>query len=89
MKYQLAELFSLIPFQKDRDSERLYKWQHCFLTQEPLGKHIVACQLGRVYNKEAVIERLLDKTQLMPRSAAHIKSIKVSFPFISLSHRFA
>lgn len=63
-------------FQKDRDSERLYKWQHCFLTQEPLGKHIVVCQLGRVYNKEAVIERLLDKTQLMPRSAQHIKSIK-------------
>lgn len=61
------------PEQKDKDSERLFKWQHCHLTQEPLRKPIAACQLGRLYNKEAVIERLLDKST---PDLGHIKSLK-------------
>lgn len=64
-------------FQKDQDSVRLYKWQHCALTQEPLDKPIVACELGRLYNKEAIIEKLLNaKSEGSSQGADHIKSLK-------------
>eukprot|EP00095_Tigriopus_kingsejongensis_P005351 maker-scaffold34_size539781-snap-gene-0.17 protein:Tk05351 transcript:maker-scaffold34_size539781-snap-gene-0.17-mRNA-1 annotation:"upf0549 protein c20orf43 homolog" len=62
--------------QKDKDSERLTRWQHCRLTQERLGKRIVACQLGGLYQKEAIIERLLDPGQIFPDNCGHIKSIR-------------
>merc|ERR1712110_1044137 len=48
------------PEQKDKDSVRLYKWQHCHLTQQKLTKPIVACELGFLYSKEVIIEKLLD-----------------------------
>jgi len=65
------------PEQKDQDSVRLYKWQHCALTQEPLDKPIVACELGRLYNKEAIIEKLLNaKSEGSSQGADHIKSLK-------------
>lgn len=68
------------PEQKDKDSVRLYKWRHCALTQEPLDKPVVACELGRLYNKEAIIEKLLNaksegKTS-ESNTADHIKSLK-------------
>ena len=37
--------FLFYVFQKDVDSARLYKWAHCALTQEPLQKPVVACEL--------------------------------------------
>lgn len=49
------------PENKDKDSVRLYKWQYCHLTQEKIVRPIVACQLGRLYNKEAIIKILLQK----------------------------
>lgn len=65
------------PEQKDLDSVRLFKWQHCALTQEPLDKPIVACELGRLYNKEAIIEKLLNaKSEGSSQGADHIKSLK-------------
>jgi hypothetical protein len=36
----------------------------------------VACGLGRLYNKDAVIEALLDRSNL-PETAQHIKNLKV------------
>ena len=62
---------------------RLYKWQHCHLTQQKLIKPIVACELGFLYNKEAIIEKLLDSKGNKDSSssnndlASHIKSLKV------------
>ena len=69
------------PEQKDKDSERLFQWQHCHLTQETLRRPVVACQLGRLYNKEAILRRLLDKKSGNVEdngatSADHIKSLK-------------
>ena len=73
------------PEQKDKDSVRIYKWQYCNLTQQPLIRPIVACELGRLYNKEAIIEKLLeDKSgnqangdKLIPEASAdHINSLK-------------
>lgn len=63
------------PEQKDKQSELSFRWGHCAITQNPLQKPIVACQLGRLYSKLAVIESLLDKSKLPP-SACHIKSLK-------------
>lgn len=66
-------------FQKDADSVRLYKWQHCAMTQEPLEKPVVVCELGRLYNKEAIIEKLLNvKSEGSSNDAVtdHIKSLK-------------
>jgi len=51
------------PEQKDKDSERIAKWKSCNLTQQPLQSPIVACELGHLYNKESVIEFLLDRTK--------------------------
>jgi len=69
------------PEQKDPDSVRLYKWQHCALTQEPLQKPVVACELGRMYNKEAIIEMLLNAksegtSSDRDRVAEHIRNLK-------------
>nr|ACO11262.1 UPF0549 protein C20orf43 homolog [Caligus rogercresseyi] len=66
------------PEQKDKDSVRLYKWRHCSLSQEALSKPILACELGRLYNKESILRHLLDrkdpqKTDL-PRS--HLRGLK-------------
>ena len=67
--------------QKDPNSVRLYKWQHCALTQEPLQKPVVACELGRMYNKEAIIEKLLNAksegtSSDRDRVAEHIRNLK-------------
>ena len=66
------------PEQKDREGHRLYKWQHCALSQEPLSNtNVVACQMGRLYNKEAVIELLLCKDRSnAPPWAAHLEKLK-------------
>ena len=73
------------PEQKDKDSVRIYKWQYCNLTQQPLVRPIVACELGKLYNKEAIIEKLLENKsgaqesgdKLIPdASTEHIKSLK-------------
>jgi len=62
--------------QKDKDSELSFRWKHCSITQQPLQTPIVACGLGRLYSKDAVIEALLDRSTL-PETARHIKSLKV------------
>ena len=62
------------PEKKDKESAKRYKWRHCAVSQEVLRKPIVACQLGRFYNKEALIEALLNKNNASVIS--HIKSLK-------------
>lgn len=52
-----------------------FKWKHCTIRQLPLQSPIVACGLGHLYSKEAVLEGLLDRKTL-PESAIHIKSLK-------------
>ena len=65
------------PERKDSDGHRLYKWQHCALTQEPLTNNVVACQMGRLYNKESVIELLLSKDRSSaPPWSTHLEKLK-------------
>ena len=52
-----------------------FKWGHCAITQEPLKAPIVACQLGRLYNKMAILESLLDQSGL-PDGFKHIKNLR-------------
>ncbi|XP_009080578.1 PREDICTED: protein RTF2 homolog, partial [Acanthisitta chloris] len=62
----------------DKVAELVARWFYCALSQEKLRPPIVACELGRLYNKDAVIEYLLDKSpdKTPMESASHIKSIK-------------
>lgn len=49
--------------QVSKSAELQAKWKHCAITQQPLMPPIVACELGRLYNKEAVIEFLLNRSK--------------------------
>ncbi|XP_076597439.1 replication termination factor 2 [Chaetodon auriga] len=62
----------------DKNAELAAKWKYCALSQEKLRRPIVACELGRLYNKDAVIEFLLDKSAERPNAEAvtHIRGIK-------------
>ncbi|XP_068251061.1 replication termination factor 2-like [Palaemon carinicauda] len=62
------------PEQKDKNSERLYRWKHCAVSQAPLKAPIVACEMGRIYNKEELLTRLLDRAS--ERGISHIKGLK-------------
>ncbi|EDW76430.1 uncharacterized protein Dwil_GK14667 [Drosophila willistoni] len=64
------------PEQKDKDSEREFRWLHCALTQQRLEEPIIMCGLGRLYSKQSLIERLLEKDNKMPEASAHVKSLK-------------
>ena len=52
------------PEKKDKDSVRIYQWHHCHLTQDKLIQPIVACELGRLYSKEAIIRKLLKRKKV-------------------------
>lgn len=51
------------------------KWNHCHLSQLPLQKPIVGDLLGNLYNKEKIIEYLLDKTKY-ENGPEHVKGLK-------------
>ncbi|KAM4741057.1 replication termination factor 2 [Anableps anableps] len=62
----------------DKNAELAAKWKYCALSQEKLRRPIVACELGRLYNKDAIIEYLLDKSAERPNAEAvtHIRGMK-------------
>ncbi|KAM3622193.1 uncharacterized protein V6R79_021661 [Siganus canaliculatus] len=62
----------------DKNAELAAKWKYCGLSQERLRRPIVACEMGRLYNKDAIIEYLLDKSAERPNAEAvvHIRGIK-------------
>ncbi|XP_071536666.1 replication termination factor 2 [Panulirus ornatus] len=62
------------PEEKDKNSERLYRWRHCAVSQSPLKAPIVACEMGRIYNKEEILTRLLDKSG--EPGISHIRGLK-------------
>ncbi|PRD34386.1 UNVERIFIED_CONTAM: Protein RTF2-like protein [Trichonephila clavipes] len=64
------------PEQKDKNAETVAKWKHCAISQDPLRKPIVACELGKLYNKEAVIEHILNKgAAASSTNASHITKL--------------
>lgn len=63
------------PEAKDKQAELLFQWRCCLISQEMLQTPIVTCGLGRLYNKSAVIEALLNRS-ILPMNAKHIRNLK-------------
>lgn len=59
---------------QDQEALREQRARTCAVSSEPLEAPIVACALGNLYNKQALLERLLAKT--LPSRFAHISSLK-------------
>ncbi|XP_064604459.1 replication termination factor 2-like [Liolophura sinensis] len=65
------------PEQKDKNAELVAKWKHCAITQETLRQPIMACELGKLYNKESVLEFLLDRSKFeVARNFQHLRNLK-------------
>ncbi|XP_038658851.1 replication termination factor 2 isoform X2 [Scyliorhinus canicula] len=64
--------------QVDKNAALAARWNYCAISQRPLRKPIVACELGRLYNKDAVIEYLLDTSpeKCIIETAMHVKNLK-------------
>ena len=62
----------------DKATERNIKWRLCAMSGEPLRQPIVACELGFLYNKEAVLEFLLNRAAATSDVASHIRNLNDS-----------
>ncbi|RWS15819.1 hypothetical protein B4U79_01836 [Dinothrombium tinctorium] len=62
--------------EKDKSADTIAKWKYCALSSTPLREPIVACELGLLYNKEAVIQYLLDKDSYSNKVCAHIRGLR-------------
>ncbi|KAI6183219.1 Replication termination factor 2 [Aphelenchoides bicaudatus] len=58
----------------DKNVTNAAKWKTCQASGDPLQKPVVACKLGRLYNKEVILEGLLNKTLGDNDVTKHIKS---------------
>ncbi len=54
--------------------QAIAKSKFCSLSSEPLIQPIVACELGNLFNKEAILTALLNKS--LPASFSHIRGLK-------------
>lgn len=64
--------------QADKANQTRARWFFCALSKRPLQEPVVACALGRLYNKDSIIEYLLDKSSYGDGEAicGHIRSLK-------------
>jgi hypothetical protein len=64
--------------QADKANQTRAVWFFCALSKRPLQEPIVSCALGKLYNKDAIIEHLLDKTAYgdAEKICGHIRSLK-------------
>ncbi|KAL4440746.1 hypothetical protein ABPG77_000455 [Micractinium sp. CCAP 211/92] len=62
------------PDKVNPEEERLARWTTCQLSGMPLQPPCVADELGSLFNKDAVLQALLNKS--MPKPLAHITSLK-------------
>lgn len=60
---------------KDKDADNMAKWRHCALSYDVLKQPIVADAHGLLYNKDAILEFLLDRASF-EHGPAHIKKLK-------------
>jgi hypothetical protein len=58
----------------DQEAQRLERATTCALTCAPLREPVVACRLGNLFNKQALLEQLLAKS--MPARFRHISSLR-------------
>ncbi|KAH9990493.1 Rtf2 RING-finger-domain-containing protein [Russula vinacea] len=64
--------------QADKANQTRARWFFCALSKRPLQEPIVSCDLGKLYNKDAVIEFLLDRSAFGDGEeiCRHIRSLK-------------
>lgn len=64
--------------QADKHSQMIARWFFCALSKRPLQEPIVSCALGKLYNKDAILEYLLDKNAYGDGAdiCGHIRSLK-------------
>lgn len=64
--------------QADRHNQMIARWFFCALSKRPLQEPIVSCALGKLYNKDAILEYLLDKSAYGDGEeiCGHIRSLK-------------
>jgi len=64
--------------QADKANQILAKWFFCALSKRPLEEPTVSCALGKLYNKDAILEYLIDKAAYGDGEAicGHIRSLK-------------
>ncbi|EJD04547.1 DUF602-domain-containing protein [Fomitiporia mediterranea MF3/22] len=64
--------------QADKANQVKARWFFCALSKRPLQEPIVSCALGKLYNKDAILEYLLDKSAYGDGDeiCGHIKSLK-------------
>ncbi|KIJ45047.1 hypothetical protein M422DRAFT_29903 [Sphaerobolus stellatus SS14] len=64
--------------QADKHNQLIARWFFCALSKRPLQEPIVSCALGKLYNKDAIIEYLLDKSAYGDGEdiCGHIRSLK-------------
>lgn len=53
------------------------KWFFCALSKKPLEAPVVVCQLGKLYNKDALLEHFIDKSKFgdADKICGHIRSL--------------
>ncbi|RKO87380.1 Rtf2 RING-finger-domain-containing protein, partial [Blyttiomyces helicus] len=66
------------PERPDARSQLAAAWFSCTLSKAPLERPIVACNLGRLYNREAVLRFLLDRSSFGDgdQLCTHVRSLK-------------
>jgi len=64
--------------QADKANQTRARWFFCALSKRPLQEPIVSCDLGKLYNKDAMIEFLLDRSAFGDGEeiCGHIRSLK-------------
>ncbi|GAV90857.1 Rtf2 domain-containing protein [Cephalotus follicularis] len=62
------------PDKIDPNEQRLSKWSNCALSNEPLTEPCVIDRLGNVFNKQSLVEALLEKK--LPKEFGYIKGLK-------------
>jgi len=64
--------------QADKANQTRAKWFFCALSKRKLQEPVVSCALGKLYNKDAIIEFLLDRSTYGDgeKICGHIRSLK-------------
>ena len=77
-RHEVVRLKKKDPKVDESEKQRL-RWQYCAISEEPLREPVVCDELGNLFNKETVLQRLLDKS--MEDSFSHIRRTKVNIEF--------
>jgi len=73
--------------QADKANQTRARWFFCALSKRQLQEPIVSCALGKLYNKDAILEYLLDKSSYGDGEVicGHIRSLK-DVKVLNLTH---